>query len=194
MTRTVARAAATFVALAFFAGCAGKKPPPGPATGPSTPAAPTVTTPETPPPPTRAPEPPTVPTDPTAMKASDLNTLTVDEINKNSPMKPVFFALDADTIDEDGRKVLDANAQVLKQYPNWVITIEGHADERGTSEYNLALGDRRALAAKNYLVTLGVPADRLKTVSYGKEFPFDTGHDESAWAQNRRAHFTLTAK
>jgi len=74
------------------------------------------------------------------------------------------------------------------------ITIEGHCDERGTAEYNLALGERRALAAKNYLVSLGVGADKVKTVSYGKEFPFEPGHDDAAWLKNRRAHFVITAK
>ncbi|HXT71768.1 MAG TPA: OmpA family protein [Vicinamibacterales bacterium] len=86
------------------------------------------------------------------------------------------------------------NAEVMKKYSTWIVTIEGHCDERGTAEYNLALGDRRAIAAKNYMVTLGVPAERLRTVSYGNEFPFDPAHDESAWKQNRRAHFMLTAK
>ena len=90
--------------------------------------------------------------------------------------------------------MLTENAEVLKANPRWIITIEGHCDERGTGEYNLALGDRRALAAKAYLLSLGIATDRLKTVSYGKEFPFDPGHDEDAWLQNRRAHFTLTAK
>jgi peptidoglycan-associated lipoprotein len=83
---------------------------------------------------------------------------------------------------------------VLKKYPTWMITIEGHADERGTPEYNLALGERRANAVKNYLVSLGVSPDRVRTISYGKEFPFDPGHDESAWAKNRRGHFVITAK
>jgi len=90
--------------------------------------------------------------------------------------------------------VLQANAAVLKKYPTMQITIEGHCDERGTAEYNLALGERRALAAKNYLVSLGVGADKVKTVSYGKEFPFDPGHDDAAWLKNRRAHFVITAK
>ena len=85
-------------------------------------------------------------------------------------------------------------AEILRKYPSWVITIEGHSDERGTAEYNLALGERRAAAARTYLVSLGIPADRLKTVSYGKEFPFDPGHDEAAWAKNRRAHFVVTSK
>jgi peptidoglycan-associated lipoprotein len=83
---------------------------------------------------------------------------------------------------------------VMKKYSTWVVTIEGHADERGTAEYNLALGERRALAARNYLVSLGVPAERLRTVSYGKEFPFEPGHDEGSWSKNRRAHFVVTSK
>ena len=82
----------------------------------------------------------------------------------------------------------------MKKYPSWVVTIEGHADERGTAEYNLALGERRAMSARTYLVSLGLSADRLRTVSYGKEFPFDPGHDEAAWAKNRRAQFVLTSK
>ena len=90
--------------------------------------------------------------------------------------------------------MLQANAQVLKKQPTWQVTVEGHCDERGTAEYNLALGERRALAAKTYLVSLGIAADRLRTVSYGKEFPFDPGHDEAAWSKNRRAHFVITAK
>ena len=92
------------------------------------------------------------------------------------------------------QKALDENAALLKRYPTWTVTIEGHCDERGTAEYNLALGERRAVAARAYLVSLGIPADRLRTVSYGKEFPFDPGHDEAAFAKNRRAHFVITAK
>jgi len=83
---------------------------------------------------------------------------------------------------------------VLKTYRTWIITIEGHCDERGTAEYNLALGDRRALAAKTYLVSLGIASDRIRTVSYGNEFPFDPGHTEAAWGKNRRAHIMLTSK
>jgi peptidoglycan-associated lipoprotein len=123
------------------------------------------------------------------------NERSVDDINgPESPLKPVLFAYDSDEVDEAGKAILGANADVLKAYSTWVITIEGHSDERGTAEYNLALGDRRALAVKTYLMSLGIAADRLRTVSYGKEFPFDPGHDESAWEKNRRAHFMLTAK
>jgi peptidoglycan-associated lipoprotein len=97
-------------------------------------------------------------------------------------------------VDAAGQQVLQANAAVLKKYPTWQVTIEGHCDERGTAEYNLALGERRALSAKNYLVSLGIPADQVRTVSYGKEFPFDAGHEDAAWSKNRRAHFVITAK
>ena len=101
---------------------------------------------------------------------------------------------DSSDVDGAGQQALNANAEIMKKYSTWVITIEGHADERGTAEYNLALGERRAMSARTYLVSLGISADRLRTVSYGKEFPFDPGHDEAAWAKNRRAQFVLTSK
>jgi peptidoglycan-associated lipoprotein len=106
----------------------------------------------------------------------------------------VFFAYDSDALDDTARATMAANAQVMRKYVTWVVTVEGHCDERGTAEYNLALGDRRALAVKNYMVSLGIAADRVKTVSYGSEFPIVPGHDEQAWTLNRRAHFMLTAK
>ena len=106
----------------------------------------------------------------------------------------MFFELDSAEVNAAGQAALDADAAVLKRYPSWTVTIEGHCDERGTAEYNLALGERRAVAARTYLVSVGIPADRLRTVSYGKEFPFDPGHDEAAFAKNRRAHFVVTAK
>jgi len=134
-----------------------------------------------------------VPPEP-APTESNLSNLSLDEINKNSPFQAVFFALDSYEVDGTGQQALNANATILKKNPGWVITIEGHCDERGTAEYNLALGEKRALAAKTYLLSLGVPADRLRTVSYGKEFPFDPGHDEGAWSKNRRAHFVVTSK
>ncbi len=123
------------------------------------------------------------------LKVSD-----IDKINQNSPFQPVFFAYDSSEIEPEGQQVLTANAGILKKYPEWVITIEGHSDERGTAEYNLALGNRRASAARAYLISLGIPADRLRTVSYGKEFPFDPSHTESGWSKNRRAHFVLTSR
>ena len=99
----------------------------------------------------------------------------------------IYFDTDRFNIDAQDQAALQQQANYLRQYPNVRATIEGHCDERGTREYNLALGERRANAAKNYLVSLGIPADRLTTVSYGKERPVALGSNESAWAQNRRA-------
>ncbi|HVJ02332.1 MAG TPA: peptidoglycan-associated lipoprotein Pal [Sphingomonas sp.] len=99
----------------------------------------------------------------------------------------VHFALDQYDIDPQARTILDSQAQWLNANPNTRITIEGHCDERGTREYNLALGDRRANAAKNYLAARGVSPSRITTISYGKERPIALGSDESSWAQNRRA-------
>jgi len=99
----------------------------------------------------------------------------------------VFFAFDSSSLSDEAQKTLERQATWLKQYPNVNVTIEGHCDERGTREYNLALGERRADAAKKYLVSLGVKSSRVSTISYGKERPAVVGHDESAWSQNRRA-------
>ena len=99
----------------------------------------------------------------------------------------IFFDTDSTSIRADAAQTLDRQAQWLQRYPNYAITIEGHADERGTREYNLALGERRANAAKNYLVSLGIDAGRITTVSHGKEKPVALGSDEASWAQNRRA-------
>lgn len=99
----------------------------------------------------------------------------------------IYFDTDRYNIDTDDAARLRTQAQYLQQYPQVRATIEGHCDERGTREYNLALGERRANAAKNYLVSLGISADRLSTISYGKERPVATASNESAWAQNRRA-------
>src|SRR5690606_17919660 len=99
----------------------------------------------------------------------------------------IFFDTDEYGIDAEDQAALRQQAEYLRQYPNIRATIEGHCDERGTREYNIALGERRANAAKNYLVSLGISADRLTTVSYGKERPVAVGSNENAWAQNRRA-------
>ncbi len=99
----------------------------------------------------------------------------------------IYFDTDRFNIDSQDAAALQAQAQYFARYPQLSFTIEGHADERGTREYNLALGERRANAAKNYLVSLGVSANRIRTVSYGKERPVALGSNEAAWAQNRRA-------
>ncbi|MBC2772334.1 peptidoglycan-associated lipoprotein Pal [Rhizobium sp. AQ_MP] len=99
----------------------------------------------------------------------------------------IFFDTDSSSVRADAAQTLDRQAQWLQQYPNYAITIEGHADERGTREYNLALGARRAAATRDYLASRGVPAQRMKTISYGKERPVAVCDDISCWSQNRRA-------
>ena len=118
---------------------------------------------------------------------------SLDDLNRNSPLQPVFFTLDSSDVDDAGRQTISANAEILKKNPKWVVTIEGHCDERGTAEYNLALGERRAIAVKTFLVSLGISPDRVRTISYGKEFPFDPGRTEEAMAKNRRGHFVITS-
>ena len=149
--------------------------------------------------PPRPPDPPmpteeSIPVPPEPLKDDGLTSKSLDDLNRDSPLKPVYYDLDSSDVNADGQQILQANAAVLKRYPGWQVTIEGHCDERGTAEYNLALGERRALAARTYLVSLGIAADKVRTVSYGKEFPFDAGHEDNAWSKNRRAHFVITAK
>ena len=179
------------VALMMVSACGKKKPPVARPPAAPPPAASTGgSRPPGPPEPVREAVP--VPSEP--MVSDTLSSTDIDTLNKNSPFQPVFFAYDQDDLDAAGQQALNHNAELMKKYTTWIITIEGHADERGTAEYNLALGERRALAARNYLVSLGIPADRLRTVSYGKEFPFEPGHDETSWSKNRRAHFVVTSK
>ena len=109
----------------------------------------------------------------------------------SNDFRPAYFDFDSYSLREDARAALDANAKLLRDNPTLTVTIEGHCDERGTVEYNQALGERRAQAARDYLAAAGIASGRMNVLSYGKERPFDPGHDESAWAQNRRAHFTV---
>ena len=177
--------------MAGIGACAKKAPPVArPIPPPPANTSPDANRPPLPPQPVVEPQP--VPVDPAG--ADSLSATDLDAINKNSPFQPLFFALDQSEVSVEGQQVLNANAEIMKRYPTWVITIEGHADERGTAEYNLALGERRALSARNYMVSLGIPADRLRTVSYGKEFPFDPARTEEAFSKNRRAHFVVTSK
>jgi peptidoglycan-associated lipoprotein len=180
------------LALGIASAACGKKTPPvaRPAPPPITTADNASTRPPAPPEPVA--EPVLVPPEP--LPTDSIASASLDDLNRNSPLKPVFFEYDSNEISPAAQAALNENAMVLKRYPTWTVTIEGHCDERGTAEYNLALGERRAVAARAYLVTLGVQADRLRTVSYGKEFPFDAGQNEAAYGKNRRAHFVVTAK
>ena len=108
-----------------------------------------------------------------------------------SAIRDINFQFDLDTLTAEAKATLDEVAQALKANPAFIVTLEGHADERGTVEYNLALGEQRAQAAKAYLVALGVDASRIDTVSFGEQRPVDAEHDELAWAINRRVHFVV---
>lgn len=160
-------------AVAAFAliatGCAKKAVqtvPPPPATTPTTTPTPTPTT--TPP----------VDTPPAADAATLIRS-----------MQTVYFALDSWSLDDGARAALDANSRVLRENTSLNIAIHGHCDERGTVEYNQALGEKRAEAVKQYFADAGIALSRMSTVSFGKERPADEGHDEAAWARNRRAEF-----
>ena len=183
---------ALLVLLVVVAGCNRRRPPVAAPTAPPPSAAPPPIAAAPPPPPTRVEDALPVPTQP-ALDDDPIANRSLDDLNRNSPFQPVFFAVDSAELDDAGRATANANAEVLRKYPRWVVTIEGHADERGTPEYNLALGERRAQAVRAYLVSLGIAGDRIRTVSYGKEFPFDPGHTEDAWAKNRRGHFVVTS-
>ena len=190
-TNRVGCVALVVIVLWLQVACARQAAPVAPETPPPPPVSTSTTAPTSPPPPAPAP-PPVVPTE--LVPDDEFASRSLEEINRESPLEPSFFVLDSSELDDLARQVLEANAEVLQRYSSWVVTIEGHCDERGTTEYNLALGERRALVAQQYLVELGVDADRVRTISYGKEFPFDPGHDENAWAANRRAHFVVTAR
>ena len=114
--------------------------------------------------------------------------------SKAGGLKTVFFGFDSSSLDSDVKETLKANAEYLKSNANVDIQVEGHCDERGGRQYNLALGERRAKAVKEYLTALGVESKRLSVISYGSERPKAEGQDESAWSQNRRANFVVTAK
>ena len=130
------------------------------------------------------------PTPPPAPAEQPATTPTTKLIGSGD-FQPAFFDLDSYTLREDARAALDKDAKMLRDNPTVNITIEGHCDERGTEEYNQSLGERRAQAAQDYLVAAGISASRLQTISYGKDKPFATGHDDASWQQNRRAHFTV---
>ena len=190
-TKCTLCAALTIMALAVAA-CGPKAPPPPPAQPPP-PQAAAVTPPPPPPPPpppAAAPPPPAAPLSEEQIFARK----SLEQLNSERPLTDVFFDYDESSIRADARGPLQANADWLKKWGSTLITIEGHCDSRGSSEYNLALGARRAEAVKQYLVNLGVPANRVTIVSKGKEQPFCSEEAESCWTQNRRGHFLVTAK
>ena len=116
------------------------------------------------------------------------------EIIKESQFETVYFDFDKFNLRSDSKSGLDSNYDLLMQFPDVMVKIEGHCDERGTVEYNLSLGEKRATACKDYLVGLGIDASRISTISYGKERPVDSGHSEAAWGKNRRCEFKIVSQ
>lgn len=119
---------------------------------------------------------------------------SLDQINREKPLGTIYFDYDRALIRDDAKSVLEANAAWLSKFRTVKILVEGHCDERGTEEYNLALGEKRAKSTQDYLLSLGVASDRIKIISYGKSQPINPGHDEAAWQMNRRAQFLVIEK
>ena len=167
-----------------------KRPVPAPAPTPAPPPAAPAPPPPPPPPPPQPPPPPP----PTLTEEQIFAKKTVDQLNAERPLGDVLFDYDSATLRDDGRAASSKNADYLKRWSAVRITVEGHADARGTSEYNLALGERRAAVVKEYIVSLGVPAERITAISKGKEQPVCTEENEACWQRNRRGFHIITAK
>ena len=183
--------AALVLVAALGAGACGGKKKPATAPPPAT-AAPATTAPAPPPPPPPAPRDNPQPRVPSEEEI--FANKTVDQLNAEKPLADAFFDLDSQTVREDAKPVLQKNADWMKRWGSTKVMVEGHGDSRGSAEYNLALGERRATAVREYLVNLGVGADRVQIVSKGKEAPVCSDENESCWQQNRRGHFVITGK
>lgn len=182
------------VLLAFLYGCPKKKPATPPAdldvettSVPAPPASPPAQDVQEPP------QPQVEDTREDPLLSSDMQIVN-DELRRRGFSPDVYFDYDESMLSDDTREKLSRNADLLKSQPQFSVTIEGHADSRGTSEYNLALGERRANAVRDYMVSLGVPGNRLRTLSYGEERQVCSEEEEGCWSQNRRAHLIITGR
>ena len=183
--------AVTLAVLVALAACGGKKRPPVLATTPGGETAPAGTAEPAPVQPVDE-GPDVQPVGPEGAAGSDIEGRALDTGSEDSPLADVRFELDSAALTDEARATLEKHALWLQGRRDVRVTVEGHCDERGTIDYNLALGEQRARATRDYLVSLGVAAERLRVVSYGKERPLDPGTGEAAWARNRRAHFAVS--
>ena len=175
------------LSLTLFSGCSRKKP----TTAPAAPVEEMVATAPAPAPaPPSAPEPAPAPADPLEGDLASVN----EHIRRQGLLGDGYYAYDSADLSEESRQRLAANARFFNEHPVFEAVIEGHCDEQGTPEYNLALGERRASSARSYLTSLGVDGSRLRTITYGEERPVCTESAESCWSQNRRAHFLITGR
>ncbi len=191
MTRTACLSVAVVLAAVLTAGACAKKKPEPPAPAPTPPPPVEKTTPAPPPPP---PPPPPKPAPAPLTEEEIFSRMTLDELNAKRPLGDVFFDYDSVEIKPEARTTLQTNVEYLKRWASTKVMIEGHADSRGTNEYNLALGERRAAAVRDYLVTLGLDTSRATIVSKGEEQPQCSDENESCWQKNRRGTFIFTAK
>ena len=191
MIRRFAVCAAVVLMVAVAGTACHRNPKPQPPAPAPAPPAPAPTRPATPPPPPPAPAPaqPAAPTEDEIFQKK-----TLEQLNAEKPLADVLFAYDSTDLSDEARGLLQKNVEWMKRWTTTKAMIEGHADSRGTNEYNLALGERRADAVRDYLVSLGLSTDRLTIVSKGEEQPLCSEETEACWQQNRRGHFIITAK
>ena len=188
LRRSVILTTVALLIIVVMASCSRRTPPPAP----PPPAPPPAATPPPPPPP----PPPPAPAPPPAPLTEDeiFSQKSLADLNAEMPLGDAFFDYDMFAIRDDARGVLQKNADYLQRWASTRVTIDGHADSRGTNEYNLGLGDQRANAVKDYLASLGIAADRMLAVTRGEESPQCTEEEEACWQRNRRGHFIFTAK
>ena len=191
MIRRFAMCAAVVLMVAVAGAACHRNPKPQPPAPAPAPAPPPATTPAAPPPPPPAPAPAPAPA-PTEDEI--FRNKTLEQLNAEKPLGDVFFRYDSTDLSDEARGLLQKNVEWMKKWTTTKAMVEGHADSRGTNEYNLALGERRADAVRDYLVSLGLATDRLTIVSKGEEQPFCSEETEACWQQNRRGHFVITAK
>ena len=182
------------IAAAIASAACGGNPKPQPPTPGPTPVATAPPAPATPTPPPPPPPAPPTPTPPPPTEDEIFRTKTLEQLNAEKPLADALFEYDSTDLSAEARAALQKNVEWLKRWNSTRIMVEGHADSRGTTEYNLALGERRADAVRDYLVSLGVPTERITIVSKGEEQPACSEETASCWQQNRRGHFIVTAK
>jgi peptidoglycan-associated lipoprotein len=191
LRRSVLLTTVALLIIVIMANCARRTPPPAPPPPAPPPPAATPTPPPPPPPPPPQPPPPA----PKPLTEDEIfQKKTLAELNAEMPLGDVFFDYDMSAIRDDARPILQKNADYLRRWTTTRVSIEGHADARGTTEYNLALGERRASSVRDYLVSLGIASDRMLPVSRGEESPQCTEENEACYGRNRRGHFVFTAK
>jgi peptidoglycan-associated lipoprotein len=192
LRRCVLLVAAALLVVMSVSACSRRTPPPAPP--PPAPPAPAPAPAPPPPPPTPAQAPAPAPPPRQLTEEEVFAQKTLAQLNAEAPLADVFFDLDMSSLRQDAQAILQKNVEYLRRWTSTRVAIEGHADARGTNEYNLALGERRGNAVRDYLISLGIAADRMQIVSRGEETPVCTDENEACWSRNRRGHFVFTAK